>query len=438
MSRTDLELPIIQNWSCHNCGGCCREHQIDITQEEKKRIDRQNWTAADGVPADRPLMVRTGGGDWRLGHAEDGACVFLNDQGLCRIHAKFGEAAKPLACRVYPYAFHPHDRNVTVSLRFSCPSVVQNLGENVEKQDAWLKQIAREILDGKQKELPPPPVHGDQQLDWSDTDLFLDAFDSGIADTTVNFATRLMRILSWLELIEQSQFSTVRGQRLAEMIRTLTRAAARAQPDSNLPVVEPQRIGRTMFRQIVAHLLRHDTHQTIRGGLRERLRLLMEGIRFTMGRGRVPVLPDPISVRRVFGSHSGEGNDRSTASRPLFSDVEGPFQGRTNEIDELMTRYFRVKIQGLHFCGAANFQLSLVDGFRSLALMYPAALWVARIRAASHGRDHVTLTDVQASLATLDHNYAYSPVFATASAKNRLTLLARAHQITSLCGWYSL
>ena len=123
MSRISVLLPMLQNWNCHNCGGCCREHEITITESERQRIEDQGWVAADGVPTDRPLLVR-GAAGWRLNHQADGACVFLDNRGLCRIHAKFGEQAKPLACRMYPYAIHPAGGSLTASLRFSCPSVV--------------------------------------------------------------------------------------------------------------------------------------------------------------------------------------------------------------------------------------------------------------------------------------------------------------------------
>jgi len=82
--------------------------------------------------------------------------------------------------------------------------------------------------------------------------------------------------------------------------------------------------------------------------------------------------------------------------------------------------------------------MSLVDGFRSLALMYPAALWVARMKAAAAGRERVTLPDVQVALATLDHNFAYSPALGTRSAIERIRILGRLQQVTRLVGWYSL
>ncbi len=444
MSHPLLQLPVIQNWSCHNCGGCCREHLIEVTQEEKERIEKQGWTPDDGVPADRPLVETISPGHFRLAHQDDGACVFLDRKGLCRIHARFGEPAKPLACRVYPYAFHPDGREVTVSLRFSCPSVVQNLGRRVVDQSAELQQIAREVVPSRHRSKNPPQIHSDQQLDWTDFGKFLAAFDEAFTDDTVDFATQLMRVLSWLELVEQSRFDTVRGRKLDDYLKVITDAARKAQPDSDLPILRPGRMGRIIFRQQVAQLLRHDTEITARSGVGGRLSLLTSGLRFTMGMGRVPLLPDPISVAKIFGSHnhapesSDTGGRKSVkAVRARFKDAEGAFGGRSPEIDRLMVRYFRVKIQGLHFCGPANFGMNLLHGFRSLALMYPSALWVARIRALSHGRRLVTLQDAQAALATVDHNYGYSPALGMPSAQKRLQILGQMQQVTRLCGWYS-
>src|SRR5690242_12705002 len=32
-------LPVLQNWDCRSCGDCCRELEIVVTEEEKKRIE---------------------------------------------------------------------------------------------------------------------------------------------------------------------------------------------------------------------------------------------------------------------------------------------------------------------------------------------------------------------------------------------------------------
>src|SRR5205085_48930 len=154
-------------------GGCCRQHLIEVTVDERQRIESQHWTAAEGVPADRPLFVRLGlfpGSErYRLAHQPDGACIFLNEQGRCRIHAKFGEAAKPLACRIYPYAFHPAGKSIAVSLRFSCPSVVANRGATLESQKRDLKALERLVVPEGAERMPPPEISPRQRLDWPDT-----------------------------------------------------------------------------------------------------------------------------------------------------------------------------------------------------------------------------------------------------------------------------
>ncbi len=430
MAHRGVQLPVLQNWSCHNCGGCCREHQIIITDAEKKRIDQQNWTAADGVPADRELIVKHGS-QWRLNHQADGACVFLDDKGLCRIHAKFGEPAKPLACQTYPYAIHPAGASVTTSLRFSCPSVVQNLGPSVASQRTFVESLAKQIVPSSYQAPAAPELRAGQKLEWADFMKLQAYLERGLSDTTVGFATRLLRVLSWMDLLEQAQGDVLAGDHLGELLAVLHEASVRAQPNDDLPVVRPNRIGRLMFRQLVAQLLRHDTELTARTGLAGRLGLLMNGLRFTSGIGPVPHQEDPRSVQTAFGTKP------RARSKVRFSELEHPFRGRNPEFNELMTRYFRVRIQGIHFCGAAYYDMPVIDGFRALALMYPAVLWVARLRAVQDGRSELQLPDVQAALAILDHNSGYSPVLGNVASRQRLSQLAKLQQITALCSWYS-
>lgn len=432
MAHKGVILPVLQNWSCHNCGGCCREHQIGITDEEKRRIEKQRWTEVDGVPADRPLIVPLGSA-WRLNHRDDGACVFLNEQGLCRIHAKFGEPAKPLACQVYPYAVHPAGASVTTSLRFSCPSVVQNLGQPVAQQRAFVEQLAKQIVPANYVAPPAPDLFAGLKLDWPDVTRVQAFLERGLADRRVGIATRIMRILTWLELLERAQADALHDTRLGELLTLLHEASVRAQPDDDLPLVRPSGLGRVMFRQLIAQLLRHDTDATARKGLRGRIAMLTNGIRFTLGLGRVPQLADPVSVEVAFGMASKDSSVRT----PRFNQLEAVFEGRNPEFDELFSRYMLVKVQGLHFCGKAFYDMPIIDGFRSLALMYPAILWVARFRASREGRSRLVLQDVQAAMATLDHSFGYSPALGLQASRHRVSQLSKLQQITALCGWYS-
>lgn len=418
MAGPRLELPLLQNWSCHNCGGCCRQHAIEITDEERRRIERQGWTAADGIPSGQPVVERISGQRYRLAHQPDGACIFLDEQGLCRIHAKFGEKAKPLACRLYPYAFHPAGKKVALSLRFSCPSVVANRGTPVLKQSDELRRLAQEVVPQGAERIPPPSVSAGERLDWPDFLRIVEALDATFAEPEPPLLVRLLRALFWVNLVGQATFEKIKGPRVDELLGIL-RAAAIDEVPTDLPEIsEPSRTGRTQFRLLVAQYARKDTFADVRSGWRGRWKLFRAAIGFTRGKGLVPPLQE------VF--------------QPVpFAALEAPFGGLPAGADELLTRYFRVKIQGLHFCGPAYYDQPLADGFQGLALMYPVTLWLARWLAASDGRTTLQLDDVARALAIADHHHGYSPALGQFHARRRVRILHQLGDIPRLCVWYS-
>jgi len=140
--------------SCHGCSECCRDGLVvTLTPEERLRIEQQRWTAADGVDPQATVVVH--GSGFRLGHQSDEACVFLEPAGRCRIHAKFGAEARPLACRLYPLVLHPAGKKLVADLRFSCPSAVANRGKPMSEQDAELQKLAALVVPIGHKESPP-------------------------------------------------------------------------------------------------------------------------------------------------------------------------------------------------------------------------------------------------------------------------------------------
>ncbi len=120
-----------------------------------------------------------------------------------------------------------------------------------------------------------------------------------------------------------------------------------------------------------------------------------------------------------------------------FDVLEHPFGGLPDGADELFTRYFRVKIQGLNFCGRGYYRVPLVEGFRSLALIFPSILWLARWLAAGDGRTSLCIDDVARAMAIADHHHGFSPAFGQRSFRGRVRLLARMGEIDRLCVWYS-
>jgi len=420
MAPASLELPVLQNWSCHNCGGCCRQHLIEVTEKERQRILTQNWSAADGV--NQPVMTWHAGPPWRkryrLTHTADGGCVFLDDKGLCRIHAKFGEAAKPLPCRIYPFAFHPAGKNFRVSLRFSCPSVVANQGKPTTQRARELRGLAEELALPDTSTLAPPFLTRRDRLDWGDLLPFVEALDHTLADPASPLVVKLLRAITWTTLVGQSSFEKLRGPRIREFLGLLMEAARIEVPALPVAVDEPTQLGRLYFRTLVAQYARKDTVADLSSGLWGRWRLFRAIVQFTRGKGEIPPL--------------------QTGLKPVpFAALEHPFGPLTPEMESILTRYFRVKIQGMHFCGSGYYDIPFVEGFHSLVLILPVTLWLARWIAISGGGDQLSVEDFSTALAMADHNHGYSPAFAQYAARSRVRWLAEAGDLSRLCLWYA-
>ena len=419
MSLPPLQLPTIQNWSCHNCSGCCRQHLIEITEEERQRILDQKWTAKDGV-SEGKAVVSHGSGlfkkSWRLAHGSDGGCIFLNDDGLCRIHAKFGEAAKPLACRVYPYALHPAGKKVTVSLRFSCPSVVANLGKPVSENRDELKKIERLVVPENANKAHPPRISKSEQLDWPDTLKIVNALHELVTqDDEVGVIERLYRALFVVGLVDQAQFELIRGARMGDFLEIISEAALSEelpQPDQPVGVMQMQ------FRLLVAHYARKDTVADLDAGFAGRWRLFRAATKFASGRGTATPLQD------CFQEVS-------------FETMEQPFGDFPDEFDEILTRYLSVKLQGMHFCGPAYYDIPLVEGFRSLALVISAMCWIAKWLAVSDGRSIWTTEDLSKAMTIADHHHGYSPIFGSGGFRRRVNMLAKTDDLLRLLLWYA-
>ena len=121
-----------------------------------------------------------------------------------------------------------------------------------------------------------------------------------------------------------------------------------------------------------------------------------------------------------------------------FAAVDQSFGSLPEAADEMLTRYFRVKIDGLAFCGPAFYDASFVEGFRSLALVFPAVMWLARWRAAADdGRQQITTDDVARGIQMVDHHHGYSEAFGSGAFRRRVRLLAGWGDIAKLCRRYA-
>ena len=411
MKLPRIEIPTLQNWSCHGCSDCCRgQLLIAVSPEEKLRIEKQNWTAADGV--DPSAMIVAAGNAFRLGHQADGACVFLDAAGRCRIHAKFGEEAKPLACRLYPLVIHPAGKKLVVGLRFSCPSAVANRGQPMPELAPEIQKLARLVVPGDYEEGVPPPILDAPGGEWPDFLRFVKWLDISLAAPEIPVALKLVRTLHWLAAVEKGRLDQITGAGADEILEVLIQSALKKVSDLQNSCEKPSRFGQLFLRTMVFEYAR--TTNVEGGGVsgESRWKRLLGMFSFLGAGGRTPAL-------------------RQGLASVEFGDIEQSFSPLTSQMEVMLTRYFRVKIQSLHFCGAAFHDRPLMEGFRSLALLYPVIIWLSRWLAVSDGRTKLSDADVARAISMVDYHHSYSPHNA-----GRVRLLHQRNDISKLCGWY--
>ena len=416
MKSFRIETPSFQNWSCHGCSDCCRgRHLVGISAEEKRRIEAQNWSRADGVDLDAMIVAEAN--RFRLGHQSNGDCVFLDESGRCRIHAKFGEEAKPIACRLYPFAIHPAGKKLVVSLRFSCPSAVANRGKPVSQQTADIQKMAEAIVPSGFEGGLPPPVLRAARLDWPDFLRFVSWLDAEMSDAGIPVMLKLLRSLHQLKAIEHAQFDQITGPAADEILSVLSKSAREKLPDVPETFKPPSRLGRFFFRTLILEYARLDTAKDLQTGGGYQWKMLWPTLRFAGASSTVPALGPGLKEVKL-------------------ADMERNFGPLPPAAEVMLTRFFRVKIQGLHFCGRAYYGVPLIEGFRSLALLFPVILWLSRWFAAGDQRTNLSEEDVARAIALADHHHGYSPSLGTTAARWRVQLLARQDDISRLCWRY--
>jgi len=412
-------LPVIQNWDCHGCGECCREYEVHVTAEERERIMAQGWEN-DPAIGNTPLFVKTGPWwrrKWRLNtRSSDDGCIFLNEQGRCRIHAKFGGPAKPLACRVYPFTLTPAGDHWRVGMRFACPSVTDNLGRPVSAHRDDLREYGTGL---EQREgvnvtrgVAPPPLRTGQQVPWAEIRRFVSAIDAILDRTEEPIEFRLRQCLALAAVCRLAKFDKVAGNRLDEFLDLVTHSCGDIEREA-AAVEPPSWIGRVLFRQVVAVYARRDFGP--RQGISKKGRLALVGAawRFARGTGRVP-------------------QTHAFMPEGTFEQLEQPAGPLPEASKQLLDRYYRVKVESYQFFGPTNFNAGLWEGLESLMLTFPATMWLSRLF-----RDRPRDQAISQALRIVDDNFGYNRLLGLRRQRMSTRILAARGELSKLIAWYS-
>jgi lysine-N-methylase len=423
MSLPIRHLPVLQNWDCHVTGTCCKEYLVTISEEEKQRLEAQGWDPEKDLGGLAPF--RRSGPPWarryHLNHRPDGSCVFLSEEGRCRIHERHGYETKPLPCRLYPFILIPQGDRWGVGLRFACPSAARNKGRPLPAHDDELRVFAellakREGLEPQSDGTlnPPPRLIGRRRIDWPDLRRYLDTLLTLLGERKDPIERRMRRCLTLAEQCKQArQIHEVSGRELGEMLKLLAGFTDAETPRDPAKVPSPSWVGRVLFRQLLAIYTRKD-HGPNRGLAGQgRLALLGAAWRFARGSGRVPRMHRWIP-------------------ETTFEQIESANGPLSPAAEEILERYYLMKVGSLQFCGAASFGLSFWEGFQSLALTLPVILWVKRAFAPEPDDEGVLK-----ALSIVDDHFGFNRVLRTFRQRFSQNILTRRGEPARLIAWYS-
>lgn len=417
MSLPVRHLPVLQNWDCQGCGNCCHDYQITVTADERQRILAQGWdkdAEIDGLP----LFIRIGppwNRRYRLNHRADGACVFLSRAGRCRIHERFGSAAKPFACRLYPFVLVPAGDHWRVGLRFACPAAVANQGRPFAEHQPELNEYVphfEQVQGIEAAGILPPPLQRDQSLSWADLFRFVQTLETILRDRGQRIEYRLRKCLALAKLCRQARFDKLKGGRLRDFLDMVSAGLDDEVPADPHSLPPPGGVGRVLFRQALAVYVRKN-QGPYRSVVRTRLGFVRAALRFALGKGRVP---------RLHG----------LLPETTFARAEEPAGPLPTAAEELLERYYLVKIGSLQFCGAAAFRFSFWEGLESLALTLPLILWLSRVLPGASRADTVAQ-----ALGIVDESFGFNPILGMPTQRFGLSLLSRRGELERLIAWYA-
>ena len=394
-----LDLPD-QRYTCHGCGDCCRDFSVQLRDEDLDRLEAQGWAEERGEPVTVEFRGRR-----YLRQQADGACLFLQDDGLCTIHARYGFHEKPVACRLFPFNLAPDSGGTRAGLNFACQSVRANRGSTLESHRDDLRRALREVPESVA--VAPPLLAGDLRAETAEVNALIAGIDRWLGRDEVPLTIRLDGFAWLAQGIGAASFSEVRGERITELIGLLVSAL----PDEllHLPVDPPGRGQWKQLRQAVFARIEDPrfTDDASRPTLGAKLDQWRRSRRFARGRGSIP------------------GLARGWAIPDDFETVESmPKVPGNGEVSDLVIRWLRSTIRGGRAWGSGYYGWSIADGIQALALNLACVGWLARAHAAGVGEPMVTLESVGEALGRIDRASGRAVWLGSMGERLRLRYLA--------------
>jgi hypothetical protein len=260
---------------------------------------------------------------------------------------------------------------------------------------------------------PPPFLERRPHVEWLEVLRLIDVLLGFLRNRRDPIERRLRKCLSLATSMRSLRLDRLDGKQFRDLLAIMADTADRETPANPMMLPPPSWIGRILFRQAAALFTRKD-HGPKRGlPGRGRIVLFRAACRFSLGRGSVPRMHQEIPPT-------------------TFEQMEQPCGPLPAEAEEVLERYYTLKVGPLQFCGAASFGLPFWEGLESLSLTLPIVLWLSR---AFH--DCPRHEAIRKALTIVDDHVGFNPVLATRRQRLSFRILARRGELARLIAWYS-
>jgi len=407
-------LPILERWDCHGCGICCRGAAVLLSEADLKRLREQLWEKHPDFHG-KKTVVRAGLFDrrFRLAHRQDGTCVFQDADKRCRIHREFGYDAKPHVCRMAPLQMIPLENFVYVTLRRYCPSAAADNGRLLKEQLDEYRRLA--VASDAVPEPPPPPrLTRRYRRPWKEAMAVAEVLDKFLLDERFPLVRRLVHGLEFCHLLDQCRLKKIQGPRLVELLAVLKSSAVEAASPFFEDRQPPRRTAYRWFRQIALEYLRMHPDYLPETSWRERGRIVHAALAYARGKGRVPCF-------------------RMSFPPATFAALERPLGVLPDGVLLPLTRYFERAVVSLRYAMFKGGRWSLTEGFQTLALGFPVALWMLRFACGPRPPEVQDAINVVMMLDRGETNAS----FVGFQHRWRTNSLMNDHQLSRLAAWYA-
>lgn len=386
---------------------------MPLSDEDLARLRSQHWENHPDYRATAVIAPNGIFGGYRLNQRADGSCVFLNEQGLCRIHAELGFEAKPTICRVFPLQLIPHEKQAILTLRRACPSSAVDRGQDLA---GHLPLVQEFVQTGRlaAESVSPPQLKRGEVREWRSVRLALGALARLMQDESYPPVRRIVHALQFASLLERARTASMDHAQLAELVGVLEKVCLDEATPFFTDRPRPAAAAGVLFRLLALDYVRlHPGYRPQRRWL-ERAHLASVAWTMTRGRGKLPQLhPDfpPLT----------------------FAQLEEPLGRIDPAVYKPLSRFLETAAASHVYALANRSGWSVIDSLRGLAITLPIGLWL--LRWTSAGREP-TVDDMVNIVVALDRGQGYAALKGW-QHRLRLRMLARLNALEPLVAWYA-